>query len=161
MANERIEGLESSRLARLLAIGSDEKVAADGGRVSPSTEAVLREVLAGEAAPVAGAGPVGRLLLDPATDLATLQTLKDYGKAMVRRSASEAERAAGTAVYYAAIAAAVVFHATRITRHSYPHLAEGLVKLDAKPWLPQDLRDLFAKARAICDAPAGPTHQGE
>ena len=98
-------------------------------------------------------------LLDPGTPVTALRTLKDDSKAMARRDASQADRAAATTVYYAAIASALVFHDHKITGQAYGQLHEGLSTLGAKPWVPAGIKSLFAKAREICRVrlPAGET----
>ena len=50
-------------------------------------------------------------------------------------TATPGKRAAATAVYYAAIGAALVLHRHRITQHSYAKLDEGFAELQDKPWM--------------------------
>jgi len=90
------------------------------------------------------------LLLDSSTDLAVLETLKDYAKELARRSETEAKQAAATVLYYAAIASALAFHGHKITQHSYQKLHQAYAELEQKPWVPPELKGLFEKARAIC-----------
>jgi len=94
--------------------------------------------------------PVGALLLGPETGAPARGALKDYAKCLVRRAWSESERAAATALYYGAIAGALVFDDQKMTQHSYPKLDEGLAKLVGRHWIPPDLNDLLQKARAAC-----------
>ncbi|MFO7898728.1 MAG: hypothetical protein R6V58_06670 [Planctomycetota bacterium] len=91
---------------------------------------------------------IGDVLTGGDADLAALTTLKDYGKALVGLAELEAHRAAATALYYAAIAAALVLHGERISRYDLGELCEGFAALEAKPWLPPELADLLAAARA-------------
>jgi hypothetical protein len=93
---------------------------------------------------------LGYLLLNRTTDLAALKTLKDHAKELVSRADSEAKKAAATAICYAAIASALVFHGSTITRHSYSKLRKPYQDLEQKPWIPSDLKDLFKKAQAAC-----------
>jgi hypothetical protein len=163
-------GLAPERLARLLAFGlqgAGANGAPDASR-SPAEDlkdmltcplpldpglpnslpAVLRwtsdEVLA------AAGRSMGNLLLDSATSLSVIRTLKDYAKKLVHRGASEAKQAAALVVYYASIANALVFHRQKITQHSYRALDEAYGELEQKPSVPPELKDLFEKAQAIC-----------
>ncbi len=90
------------------------------------------------------------LLLNSSTDLAVLETLKDFEKELARRSETEAKQAAATVLYYAAIASALAFHSHKTTQHSYEKLHQAYAELEQKPWVPSELKDLFEKARAIC-----------
>ncbi len=102
---------------------------------------------------------VEAMLFDRGTPVAALRALKDDSKALAGARGLEADRAAATAVYYAAIASALVFHHHKITAHAYAHLHEGLSTLGSKAWVPDAMKDLFAKAREICRnrLPAGET----
>jgi len=97
---------------------------------------------------------VGRVLLDRSTDLRVIETLKDYGKKRVRGAASEPERATATAIYFAAIAAALVFHGRKISQYSYEHLQRAFARLQHRDWVPVDLATLLADAGQAC------RHQG-
>jgi hypothetical protein len=90
------------------------------------------------------------LLSDPQVDLNALTTLKDYAKELVRRSRSEVTTDVATVLYYAAIAAALVFHDARITQHDYRQLERSFDELAREPWLAANLQALIAGARQIC-----------
>ena len=89
---------------------------------------------------------LGEVLLDPRTNLGLLRTIKDHWKAVSLRVPDGAEHAGAIALYYAAIAAALVHHGTLITKNSPAELSEALATLVAKPWLPRDLRGLMESA---------------
>jgi hypothetical protein len=93
---------------------------------------------------------MGDLLLNPETDLVIIKSLKDYGKELVRRGGREAKQAAATTVYYAAIASALVFHREKITQHPYQKLHEAYAELRGKSWVSHQLKELFRKARVVC-----------
>ena len=163
-------GLSPERLARLLAIGlekGDEEEKPSGER---SVAEVLRDALSAcpildpaklgslpavlnrpcaEMQAVAGR-TIAELLFDSKTDLAIIRTLKEYGKELARRSGPEAEKAAVTAIYYAAIASALVFHGNKVTQHSCGALQESYEDLEQKEWISPDLKDLFKRAKAAC-----------
>lgn len=89
-------------------------------------------------------GPsLGQLLNDPRTDVAVLRRIKDYTKVRGKRAGSDVEKDVFLAVYFAAIAAALVFHDKRITGHSSIDLAEFLALFGETQWIPADLRRLF------------------
>jgi len=90
------------------------------------------------------------LLLSPRTNLDVIRALEDYGKELARRGASERERAAGTTIYYAAIASALAFHWNKVTQHSCGELQKASEDLEQKNWIPYELKDLLKKAKAAC-----------
>ena len=102
-----------------------------------------------EALPVGGQS-LGRVLLDPATDLRVIKTIKQYGKKLTTHTTSEAERATATTIYFAAIASALVFHHQKISLHSYEHLHRSFGMLCAKQWMAPELITLFTDARRVC-----------
>jgi hypothetical protein len=150
---ETTYGLSPDRLARLLALGlEDKKDRADREEEQTAAE-VLEEMLSNKLPPeeVLGADrTIGSLFLDPKSDLTVIKTLKEYGKELVRRADSEIQKVAATAIYYAAIASALVFHQKKITRHSYAKLQKAYEDLEQKKWIPSDLKRLLKKAKAAC-----------
>lgn len=89
---------------------------------------------------------LGQLLTDPKTDVPVLRRIKEYAKVRGRRAGSEVERDAFLAVYFVAIASALVFHDKRVTEHSDKHMAEFLSFFGETSWIPADLRRLFHMA---------------
>lgn len=87
------------------------------------------------------------VLLDPETPLAALEKVKSYGKKLTQRGT--ASHAVGIAIYYTAIASAIIFHDTKISRHSFKYISESLDTMD-KDWMTNDLARHIAKARRIC-----------
>ena len=136
-----------------------------------STAGILREQLAGplpvdrlmvEALPemverlqrelLALAGrPLGELVLNPATSIGALVTIKDYGKKLASRKTGQAEHDAALAIYFAAIARALVSHDQKISTHSHQNLARSFAILAGKPWMPAELIQLFQNARQVCE----------
>jgi hypothetical protein len=153
--------LRPNQLARLLEMGRAE----DAPRTDVVDDALAAELLhellarpcpavgAGgraeaEAAPSAGACLVEGVCGPGA--VGTLKALKDRGKALARTASTASERAAGTALYYGAIAAALVRHRHRITQLSCATLAEGFTDLEGRGWVPAELKELFRGARGAC-----------
>jgi len=171
MAGESTSALTPTQLARLLAIGTRKNADPRPGDPAPTTADALRALLAGEpsldaedpdSVPAVLQRPcdelrsaAGRnietLILDPATELDTVRTLKDYAKALARHEGPPARHAAATALYYAAIASAMLFRGQRITQLSYGRLRQAFADLAAKEWMPVELKDLLAEARSACE----------
>lgn len=95
------------------------------------------------------------ILLDPAVDVACLVALKDYAKGLASRTRSQTAQTVSTTLYYAAIAAALSGRGHKITGHGLASLARSFALLTEKPWVPADLRDLFSRARDVCQTRAG------
>ena len=170
MKDESTYGLSPEKLGRLLAMGlkkGDPEKRLDSGH---ATGEMLQDMLSREL-PLDPAMPdsvpavlnrpcrelrpvanqtVQDLLLNPRTDAAIIETVKEYGKQLARRAGSEAVRAAATTIYYAAIASVLVFHQHKISHHSYEKLDNAFTKLERKPWVWLELKDLFQKAQAFC-----------
>jgi hypothetical protein len=97
--------------------------------------------------------PLGDLLLSPTTDLAVLQAIKDHGKQLAIRPGCPApEQETALAIYFGAIASALVFHSQKITSHTYESLDRSFGTLMGKPWISPQLAELFAKAQRVCHA---------
>ena len=102
------------------------------------------------------------LLNDPHTSVQDLRAIKEYAKAKTGTAETEARYEAAGAVYYGAIAAALVFHDELISHSSWRQLHESFSSLNAKEWIIPDLQRLFRQAKECClrmirshpDAPA-------
>ena len=92
----------------------------------------------------------GNLLKEPKTDILVIKKIKDYSKKLVSSSKSEAEHDAATAIYFAAIASALVFHDRKITTFSYKSLCESFSKLIDEKWIAEDIAELFSRACRVC-----------
>lgn len=171
MKDDTTYGLSPEQLARLMALGLEGADAQKRLAASRKSAQAFQEMLTTRL-PLDPANPdslpavlnrscdeflsaadrtMGDLLLNPETDLAIIRSLKDYEKELVRRGGREAKQAVATTVYYAAIASALVFHQNKITQHSYQKLHEAYVELGRKPWVSSRLRELFRRARAVCE----------
>lgn len=170
MKDESTYGLSPENLGRLLAMGLKNGDVKEGLGSGHATGEVLQDMLSRELPldptmpdsfpavlkrpcrelrPVADQ-TVHDLLLNPGTDAAIIETVKEYGKQLAHRAGSEAARVAATTIYYAAIASVLVFHQHKISHHSYEKLDKAFTKLERKPWVWPELKDLFQKARALC-----------
>lgn len=163
-------GLRTDRLANLLAMASQ------GGQSADQSEEVLawRKLLhARLSAPLCLeedvvdsvpalldprcrelAALVGRsleeLLTDAGTSLATLECLKDYGKALAGRWEEGPEHAVGTSIYYAAVAAALAHHDRNLASRPLRELGRAMDLLIAAPWMTAPMVKLLSNARRLC-----------
>ena len=92
----------------------------------------------------------GVLLLDPQTDLSVVEIIKDLHKKQAQSPPAGPRQDVATAVYYAAIASALVHHAVKITKLPYESLDRSFAELAGSDWLPADLRQLFGAAHRSC-----------
>lgn len=94
-----------------------------------------------------GSGPsLGELLRDAKTDTSVLTRIKEYAKALGRDARSDMDKDVFLAVYFAAIAGALVFHNEHITEHPRHDLTQFFKHFAQASWMRTDLRDLFVKA---------------
>ena len=93
---------------------------------------------------------IGNLLLDEGTDIETIGLIKERCKKQNRATATEAEQATTTALYYAAIAHALAYHQRKITEFTYKELNDSFGSFLATGWLTEELRVLFKRAQGCC-----------
>jgi len=105
--------------------------------------------LRGELLSLAGR-PLEEVLLDADTDLDVIKVIKDYGKKLAALRDSEADHSAAIAVYFGAIASALLFHSEKITSYSYEHLQGAFDELIGDTWIPTELSRHFSKAYEMC-----------
>ena len=105
--------------------------------------------LQAELLPLAGR-PLGEVLLDAKTELGVIKRIKDYGKKLAAGRDSKANHSAATAIYFASIASALLFHDKKITSYSYEHLRESFNELIEETWIPPQLARHLSKARRFC-----------
>ncbi|MFC1764637.1 hypothetical protein ACFL6U_21535 [Planctomycetota bacterium] len=89
---------------------------------------------------------LGELLTSPETSTEILVKIKDHAKERGNTAQKETEREIALAVYYAAIAAALVHHNTKISEHTDQNLKNAFNKLEQHAWMPTNLRTLFQEA---------------
>lgn len=113
-----------------------------------SLPAVLRS-LSEELQSVSGL-PLGKLLQNPKTKTTLLRRIKDFGKELGTSANNEIERDVALAIYYAAIAGALVFHNVKISEYSYKQLEQYFVTLSKHVWIPPSLAGLYKNAYKYC-----------
>lgn len=106
--------------------------------------------------------PLGRVLCDGQLGVLDLGRAKEYWKDIAAREeqipGNRPEYASALAVYYFAIASALVHHGerilqdlTEITGHSFAELSKAFGKLTRRSWVPQKFKDLCSQAKTLCD----------
>ena len=158
-------GLGSEKLVRLFDIGSKEQMQGDTSDSDKKSE-LLHDILA-EPVPLSDSAQhkldklmqtidvlssesLGKLLLDPETNITLVRQIKDYGRKLSSRAECKEETQVSNTIYYGAIASAMVFHKVRITRFSNADLAESFQKLADQQWIPEFMRRLFEKSGEQC-----------
>jgi len=170
MRKDSTLGINPESLARLLgiAISSDSNEGTDDS--THNTAQLLKARLAGtlpldttvveelpailgqlrkDLVPLEGR-TLGEVVTGPKSDLGAIKKIRQYAKKMASRKRSEADWAVAIAIYYAAIASALVFHDMKITTHSYESLEASFAKLINKPWMSAELNSLFIRALKLC-----------
>jgi len=163
-------GLRSEKVARLLRIGAEgnePKTRPDALELKAellrdrlaetlslydveSAELSKRQTRMSQAIADLAGEPIGRLLLNPKTDLSILRRIKDHGRKLSEAARSVPERHVTNTVYYAAIASAIVHCDTRITAHAFNGLTISFSMLGQEQWIPKAFARLFSKAARIC-----------
>jgi hypothetical protein len=163
-------GLTSDQLARLWSLGSDCARELPGADADQKRRDVLLDYLASslppdpalieilpkilghlcqQLRPFSGES-LQALLLDPGTNLAVFERIKDRAKELGDVAADGAQREAALALYFAAIAGALLHHGTKISQHSRARLEQSFRTLSQQAWIPADLADLFTRAVSCC-----------
>jgi hypothetical protein len=168
-------GLKLDQMAGLFSMGAEEPDPTDERSVNETMATLLHEQLAcalprhsllfdallmmmdqeGHDTRSLAGRSLGRVLLEPQSDVDLLRAIKDCSKKLSHELDSEAETALATTVYFAALASALVHHDKKITQNSYEKLGESFTLLTAKKWMAQELIGLFGRARRICESRRG------
>ena len=90
------------------------------------------------------------LIRSSETGISVLQRIKRNGKRLSNHALSKNEQQVGVAIYYGAIASALVYHERRISRLSYSNLADAFERLSNESWMSSDLAMLYRVAREYC-----------
>lgn len=94
--------------------------------------------------------PVREVLLDDPANLGTLRDVKARYKDWAQKATDKDLQRVYTAIYYAAIARALVSHGKRITRHAPAYLIHSFEALAGQPWMAAAVRDLYLRAQRLC-----------
>ena len=94
--------------------------------------------------------PLGDLLLSSKTKMALIRRIKDFAKELGASAKDEVEREVALAIYFVAIANALVYHNVKISQYSYTELEQSFETLSGHDWIPLNLGRLFKKAHKYC-----------
>ena len=109
----------------------------------------LLKALSEELTVISGA-PLGNYLTNPSSKPVVLRHIKDHAKTLGGSAKSKMQEEVAKIVYFAAIAAALAFHQTRLSEQSYQDLQRSFQLCGRQDWIPKDLAKLFAEAEGIC-----------
>lgn len=92
------------------------------------------------------------MLADPKTPLSLILAIKTHAKEQANGVPKEdtPEYLVPLSIYYAAIAAAMIHHGRKITRHASAALVRSFDKLTRRPWMVPYLIDLYEQGTDIC-----------
>ena len=163
-------GLNREKLAKLWKLGDGAVADQQASDATPDKAELLRNQLAeslpleagmahmlpeiltavcGKLRPFTGCS-FRALLLDPVTELSVVETIKNLHKAQAESPPAGPKQEVATAIYYAAIASALVHHDVKITKLSHKSLSQSFSKLAAADWLEADVKQLLARAHESC-----------
>ena len=166
MCHHSIDDLDSVQLASMLSMGLDD-LSESGGE---DRAAALGSLLDSVCVVTAGDSPQPRIMVlpdryaenfaatgrrladlvtDPGAPTPVLRAVKDFAKARARAT-NGADSDAATALYLAAIAAALVNHDATITSRPLPEMAEHFETFRDTPWCSGPLRTTFERAFLCC-----------
>lgn len=90
------------------------------------------------------------------TELDLLIKIKDHFKDLLSKSQKKMEYQVYISIYYAAIAAVLLYHHEKISSYSYEELATSYERLITETWLPEYIIELYRNAQTYCSQKAGP-----
>jgi len=105
--------------------------------------------------------PIGDILQNPEVSISLLMKVRHYFNRQSKDTQSKVECAVSLALYYAAIASALVFHNNKITKFSYEDLELAFASLIKKTWIPGEIVSLYSRARKICQITVNPKIDNE
>ncbi len=168
-------GLDPDKMADLLRIGfetadSTAEVSTDEEKgellldrlaepllLDPSFVRLLPDVphLLSNAMELCSGNTIEDLLLNKDVGVGLVKKVKELNNKRSCRTDYKVEKEVAIAIYYAAIASALVFRGQKITGFEYSDLEKSFKQLKGKSWIPTDLCDLFERACGVCRDPSG------
>ncbi|MHC4540246.1 MAG: hypothetical protein ACYS74_10760 [Planctomycetota bacterium] len=94
---------------------------------------------------------LGDLLQGPKTKIALIRRMKDFAKELGAAAKDDVEREVALALYFAAIANALVYHNVKISQYNHAKLEQSFAALRGHDWIPPNLARLFRKAQRYCN----------
>lgn len=93
---------------------------------------------------------LGNHLQDSQTKIVVIRRIKDFAKELGNSAKDQIERDVALAVYFAAIAGALVYHDVRISQYGYEQLKQSFEALCQHDWITPDLEVLYKDAQKYC-----------
>ncbi|MHC4521229.1 MAG: hypothetical protein ACYTAS_21755, partial [Planctomycetota bacterium] len=165
MARQRVSKVDSERLNRLVGMLAGDTASTAQTHTDQLLDKWLRSVLcvhplllqavrraaadAEHDQELPTTASLGQLLFDARTDVAMLEAISHYARQLSASTQSEDENTAIFALYWAAVASAIVHHSARISSESYENLAESFADLSVQNWLSRPLKELFSRAEEM------------
>jgi hypothetical protein len=109
---------------------------------------------------IAAGESIRNLLVDPGTDIELIKKIKEYGKSLSQSTKVDVEHDISNAIYYAAIAHALIYHDLKITKFTYEEIAKSLSIFSKTDWVSTDLLELFVKAVKYCQDKLNKNNEG-
>lgn len=165
-------GLNREKVVRILQIGLEKKELEHEPFIQEDTAELLRDQLAQplqsdyninfcssglskipcDPAAIIPLETIEELLRNHKTTTSVLKRLKKFGRSLCSKGKITSQRDVGLAIYYSAIAHALIFHDVRITRLSFKDLQVSFLDLAEKEWMSPTLQSLFQRAHEYCKA---------
>ncbi len=95
-------------------------------------------------------GSVGQALAEAQVPLEVTRDIKECYKERADQTKDKQEQHVHTAIYFGAVARALVSHGRRITRSPAAYLIHSFQVLAGEPWMAPPLRELYLQAQQVC-----------
>jgi hypothetical protein len=99
---------------------------------------------------IAAGESIRNLLTNPGTDIELIEKIKEYGKNLSQGAKADVGHDIANAIYYAAIAHALIYHNIKITKFSYKELEKAMSFFAQTDWVSTDLLSLFENTAQYC-----------
>jgi hypothetical protein len=110
---------------------------------------------------IAAGESIRNLLINPGTAIKLIEKIKEHGKSLSQSTKADVGHDIANAIYYAAIAHALIYHNLKITKFSYEELEKALSFFTQTDWVSTDLSNLFNSAVQYCREQLKNNNEGE
>lgn len=110
---------------------------------------------------IAAGESIRNLLASPGTNIELIKRTKEHGKILSSSTNIDIEHDTANAIYYAAIAHALIYHNIKITKFSYKELEKAISFFTQTDWISTDLLNLFKNAVKYCQDQLKKNNEGE
>jgi hypothetical protein len=99
---------------------------------------------------IAAGESIRSLLINPETDIELIKKIKEYGKNLYQDAKTDVAMDTANAIYYAAIAHALIYQDLKITKFSYEELEKAFSFFTQTDWVSTELLNLLTSAAQFC-----------